>query len=182
MTHPTLFPTPPASRYLHTCAEISPCGVYRYSLRRVWNAHRDWCLFVLLNPSTADSSNDDPTIHRCVSFADLWGYGGLVVVNLFALRSTDPRALYTHPDPVGPKNDAVIAEWAAACPLTVAAWGAHGEFRERGKQVAAELRRLGVEVKCLGMTKGGEPKHPLYLAGSAGLVPYDAPLPPSRNP
>lgn len=83
-------------------AVISECGSYRYRLERVWEAEKDRVAFIMLNPSTADASKDDPTIRRCIGFAKAWGFGGLIVGNLFALRSTDPKALYGHKDPVGP--------------------------------------------------------------------------------
>jgi len=118
----------------------------------------------MLNPSTADASQEDPTIRRCVGFARSWGYGALAIVNLFALRSTDPRALYAHATPVGERNDAFIAAQATISDLVIAAWGVHGAHQDRGAAVLRMLRRE-VKVRCIGVTKDGHPKHPLYLRG-----------------
>ena len=89
-------------------AVFSPNGVYRYSLSRVWKREKGLVLFLLLNPSTADANVLDPTLRRCMSFAEAWGYGGILVGNIFALRSTDPQFLYLSRDPIGPTNDFYI--------------------------------------------------------------------------
>lgn len=156
-------------------ATFSPCRTYRYALTRRWAC---WPLaaFVMLNPSTADAFVLDPTVRRCVNFAHRWGAGGVLILNLFALRSTDPKALYSHPDPVGPVNDAVIAERLSSdkCgpPVAVvAAWGVHGVLNGRAGQVATLLRAWGVEPVCLGVTKGGHPRHPLYVRGDTAAIP-----------
>lgn len=151
-------------KYLDASATISGCGDYRYDLRRVWDADKAACLFVMLNPSTADGTTDDPTIRRCVGFADRWGFGSLVVVNLFALRATDPRQLYKAGNPVGPDNDDTITRHATAAALAVAAWGAHGKHRDRGLYVKHRFKALGVQLHHLGLTADGQPKHPLYLS------------------
>lgn len=127
--------------------------------------------WVLLNPSTADGSKDDPTVRRCVGFAERWGYGGMVVVNLFALRSTDPKALKTHASPDGLDNDAAVWVAVRQAELVVVAWGAHGG--EAGRRMATRVRdALGKAPMCFGVNKGGDPKHPLYQANDARLVPY----------
>ena len=145
-------------------AEISECGRYRYKLWRRWG---DGGLLALvgLNPSTADATQDDPTIRRCVAFAKSWGYGSLMMVNLFAFRATLPAQMKNAADPVGPLNDARLLEVALSASLTVAAWGAHGAYLGRGAQVRALLPRL----HYLRLTKAGHPGHPLYLP--AGLKP-----------
>ena len=135
---------------------------YRYILTRRRGEGSRRVTFCMLNPSTADSCQDDPTIRRCTGFADLWGFTELVVVNLFALRSTDPKNLYQSNDPVGPDNDGYIQR-ACAAELVICAWGAHGNFMNRGKQVLDTMRSNGVHVRHLGLTKAGQPKHPLYL-------------------
>ena len=146
-------------------AEISECGTYRYSLRRQW-AEGYQVLFVMLNPSTADALAGDPTIRRCVGFAKSWGFSQLAVANLFALRSTDPHVLMRcgDIDPVGPRNDEAIIGLAEESTMIVAAWGNHGIFLGRSK----EVRRILGATSCLyhlGLTKSGQPRHPLYLPG-----------------
>jgi hypothetical protein len=139
-------------------------GPYRYLLSRRWGAGAG-ALFVMLNPSTADDRADDPTIRRCVGFARRWRAPALEVVNLYALRATDPRDLFAHPAPVGPDNDRVIAEAARRAALVIVAWGVHGaRDRERTARVIA---LIGREVACLGTTGGGDPRHPLYLPARA---------------
>jgi hypothetical protein len=145
---------------------------YRYLLTRVWNENAPPVVFVMLNPSTADAMADDPTIRRCKSFADREGAGGIVVVNLFALRSTDPRALLHHDDPVGPVNDLFIHHHAVAESRVIAAWGAAGVQHGRGERVTSMLRQRGVDVRCFGTTATGQPKHPLYLSAVSPLRPY----------
>jgi hypothetical protein len=116
----------------------------------------------MLNPSTADAARDDPTIRSCVHFTRQWGYGGLVVVNLFAWRATDPAELVAASDPVGPANDATIARYAMGRRI-IAAWGSHGELLDRD---CAVLEMLGDRrrIACLGLTASGKPRHPLYSA------------------
>lgn len=155
-------------------AEFSGDMVYRYTLTREWFPHDDdplSCLFVCLNPSTADENKDDPTVRRCIGFARKLGYSKLTVCNIFALRSTDPKVLYEHADPVGPKNDEHIAEEAARHELVIAAWGNHGRHRHRSSHVMALLREHAPDgyVHVLGLNSTTEPKHPLYL--SADLQP-----------
>lgn len=157
-------------------AAFSPCRAYRYALTRVWDPERPLAVFVMLNPSTADAFTVDPTIRRCLGFARSWAAGGLLVLNLFALRSTDPTALYAHPDPVGPDNDLVIAEWfstaAALDGPVICAWGVHGALAGRAQRVGQLLRAQGVRALCLGTTKGGHPRHPLYVPAAVTAVEY----------
>jgi hypothetical protein len=153
-------------------ATLSPCGTWRYRLTRSWDADLPQVCWVMLNPSTADAEQDDPTIRRCIGFSQTWGYGGLVVVNLYALRATDPRELAAHPDPVGPDNAEHLVVAAEVSALVVCAWGAHSMARRR-EQIAAELLGCGSTPKCcLGVTRAGSPRHPLYLLTDAQLVPY----------
>jgi hypothetical protein len=146
-------------------AAFSPCRNYRYSLSRFWNPTLPSILFVGLNPSTADDQKDDPTVRRCIGFARSWNFGGLILVNLFAYRSTDPSALLEAEDPIGPANDRHILAGAAVASLVVLAWGARGGLLDRDQQVLSFLPN----AHCLGTTKDGHPKHPLYLAGSTRL-------------
>lgn len=152
----------------HSRARFSACGCYRYTLWRVWDASRPSIAFVGLNPSTADAEQDDPTVRRCIGYARRWKYGGMVMLNVFALRSTDPRGLLAVDDPIGPENDAWMLRSLRRVELAVACWGNHGELLGRGDQVA---RALG-PFKCLGLTKVGHPRHPLYLKGSLKLKAF----------
>jgi hypothetical protein len=154
-------------------AKISPCGTYRYTLGRRWGTGPTlgW---VMLNPSTADARADDPTVRRCIRFSREAGYGGLVIVNLFALRATDPRELLTHPDPVG-GNDKHLLNAVWGCPATVLAWGTHAEkFYGRVRSVLHELSQTKTKLLCLGRTRGGHPRHPLYAPATAKLLRWRA--------
>lgn len=149
---------------VHADASLSECGTYRYALWRTWGPGRT-VMWIMLNPSTADAHQDDPTVRRCQSFSREWGYDGIVVANLFALRATEPKALYKHKEPVGPDNDRVLRNLAGASDLVVAAWGTHGFYRGREASVRTMLRHQGTVVVCLGRTKSGSPRHPLYVKG-----------------
>lgn len=142
-------------------AVFSADRAYRYELVRVWNTREPACAWVMLNPSTADASVDDPTIARITRRSQAWGYGGLHVLNLFALRATNPRALYTHADPVGPENDRYLFALAGSNVSVIAGWGEHGKFDQRGHQVRVLWDR-GL-LHALALTKSGEPAHPLYF-------------------
>lgn len=155
-------------------ATFSPCRTYRYALTRRWS---DWpaAAFVMLNPSVASAEVDDATIRRCSSFARSWGAGGLLVVNLFGLRATDPRELRRHPDPVGPDNDLVIGSLLAGDePVgpVVCAWGAHPGTAERARRVLGLVANRELRPLCLGTTKGGHPRHPLYVRGDTAATEY----------
>jgi hypothetical protein len=105
-------------------AMLSDDGKYRFALTREWDADKPTLVFVMLNPSTADAYTDDATIRTCIALAKRWGYGGLCVVNLYALRATDPAALLAAADPVGKNNDIAISAAASGRDVIVA-WGAH---------------------------------------------------------
>ena len=124
--------------------------------------------FIMLNPSTADHCKDDPTIRRCIGFAQRWEYGGLNVGNLFAWRSTHPGDLQTAADPVGEENDAVLSRLIFATSLTVVAWGNRGYLFRRDVAVMPLLRNS----MALGFTKKGFPKHPLYVPYRALLTEF----------
>ncbi|ORE89530.1 hypothetical protein ATO7_06605 [Oceanococcus atlanticus] len=153
----------------HSEARFSPCGAYRYRLWRIWGEgepQRRLCM-IMLNPSTADEFKNDPTVERCCRRARMWGYDRLDVVNIFALRSTDPQGLYLCDDPVGEDNDAAILEAAREADLAVAAWGNHGRLGGRGGHVLAMLKSAGVELHAFKLSQVGEPVHPLYQPYSA---------------
>jgi hypothetical protein len=127
----------------------------------------------MLNPSTADENVLDPTLTRCKGFAETWGYGSFEVVNLFAIRSTNPRGLLIAEDPIGPANDNIIADAIARAAIVVVGWGAFPLARERAQRVV-ELA-AGKQLHCLGTTKEGCPRHPLYLRRDAQLRPWGQP-------
>ena len=145
-------------------AVFSPCLRYRYSLRRRVGLAPDNCLFIMLNPSTADANKDDPTIRRCMGFARRWGFGCLTVVNLFALRSVDPKALALASDPVGPDNDKWICLEVMDADRIISAWGNGGQLNGRSNEVVGLIEsRCGKLTQHLGLNQSGEPKHPLYI-------------------
>ncbi len=146
-----------------TGATFSPCTHYRYTLWRTWDASKPSCLFLMLNPSTADEVDNDPTVERCQRRALAMGFGSLVVCNIFAYRSTDPGALYDLSDPIGPENDAAILAQASRAGLVVCGWGKHGALHGRGNAVLSMLRSAGVKPHALQINGDGSPKHPLYV-------------------
>ena len=172
-------------------AEFSECRRYRYTLTRRW-APNPMVQFVCLNPSTATELIDDPTVRRVKRFAADWGYGGVVMTNLFAWRSTDPAALKVVPEPVGERgifitvgglefdnrNDFWLYTMSRKCALTVAAWGTHGALLYRG----AKVKQMLCGMKCLALTAGGFPKHPLYVRADAQLVDFGRQREPVAEP
>ncbi len=150
-------------------AVYSDCLSYRYSLTRVWGVGARRVCFVMLNPSTATEKQNDPTVERCERRARSLGFDGFAVANIFAWRATDPKVMRRAVDPVGPANDAAIvrlADWAGAgleAGGVVCGWGTHGAHLARGQAVAALLRGRGHRLLHLGLTKDGQPKHPLYI-------------------
>jgi hypothetical protein len=148
----------------HKSAIFSPCRTWRYALERIWwPMDKHVVAFIGLNPSTADETQDDPTVRRCLGYAKKWGYGSMVMLNIFAFRATDPRVMKAAADPMGPDNNAWITTVANRADLVVAAWGNDGVYRGRSREVVDLLHQAGIELMCLRLTKQGEPWHPLYL-------------------
>lgn len=191
--------------YIAKGATISACGNYRYRLWREWRNHpapSHWdmwteddgspcldgageqlgeplsCVFIMLNPSTADGEQDDPTIRRCVQFAQREGYDRLEVVNLFAWRATSPKDLFAvspERDPVGHENERHVFRVLDKAGLIICAWGAHGGHIDQDETMMGWIDALNYNdapVMALGVTKGGFPRHPLYLRNDAPLIPY----------
>ena len=160
-------------------ARFSHDRKYRYLLtRQLRPLYNGVVTFVMLNPSTADETQDDSTIRRCIGFADRWTYKWLFVVNLSPLRATNPKDLLaagSEPDRVWDTNMACIQEAATKSDLVVAAWGAHGGAAGRDAAVAAQLRDSVGQIHSLGTTKDGHPKHPLYLRANSWPVPFTRP-------
>lgn len=154
-------------------AIYSPCQAYRYALTRVWQPQGPRLAFVMLNPSTASEQKNDPTVARCEARARAAGQGGFRVVNLFAFRATDPRDLKAAGDPCGPGTDAALTEAALWADTILCAWGNHGNFRQRDAQALALLRATGKPLFHLGLTRQGQPRHPLYVTSAQVLLPWD---------
>ncbi|WP_347311562.1 DUF1643 domain-containing protein [Defluviimonas sp. SAOS-178_SWC] len=148
-------------------ALYSDCEAYRYLLSRDWG-EGGRLLYILLNPSTATEARNDPTIERCERRARAAGFGGFAVANVFAFRATDPRDLKRAAEPVGAANDAILAEVATDATMILCGWGAHGGHLGRGDTVVRLLRAGGHPLWHLGLTQGGQPRHPLYIGYARG--------------
>ena len=155
-------------------AVYSDCERYRYELTRVWEPEGAKALFVMLNPSTATEVQNDPTVERCERRARALGFGAFRVCNIFAWRETDPRLMRKAADPVGPGNDAAIAEGCAWADRAVCAWGTHGAHLDRGPAVERLMRATGADLYHLGLSKHGHPKHPLYIGYAVQPVLWTA--------
>jgi len=153
-------------------AVISECGQYRYRLWRTWDTTRSRVGFCMLNPSTADAMVDDPTIRRLIGFAKAWDYGGLTVVNLFALRTPKPIMLKSHGSPVGNDNNKHISQVAQTVDQMICAWGAHGRFMNRSEAVLNMISQK-TSAMALQINVDGSPKHPLYIRSDAIPFPYE---------
>lgn len=144
---------------------------YRYSLSRIWDSTKPYVLFIGLNPSTADEHLDDHTIRRCKGFALEWGYGGIYMANLFGLRSTDPKVMLKSDSPVGTGNDEILKKLGQEADVIVCVWGNPGDHLNREYFIKHMFR--GYSLKCLGLTKGGHPKHPLRLRCDTPLQDFE---------
>lgn len=163
-------------RWVSSRAKLSDCGRYRYWLERVWDEEAASVVFVMLNPSTADHEHDDPTIRRCMAFADQAGFGAIEVVNLFALRATDPNELRDAVDPVGPENDDYLSTVCSARSVCFA-WGTPKRqlVRTRIASVLGLLNGDGEQAGrwwCLGACADGSPAHPLYRPSYVSFQPW----------
>lgn len=184
---------------MHRAATMSPDGKYRWDLTRRWAPgppNGRYMAWVMLNPSTANHLVDDPTILRCIDFAKQWGFAGLFVYNLMAVRMTDPKRLVLEADPIGDRNAEFLrrTQDLEQCSLVVAAWGAHlaarNLFAARGFPHSDAVVDVlsGIEnLRCLGTNKDGSPKHPLYLRRDTPLQPWPQAVhagsaPPWRQP
>lgn len=152
---------------MESSAVVSDCGRYRYALRRVWDSSRPAVLFIGVNPSTADGSVDDNTSRICINYAKRWGYGSLLLGNLFAYRSTDPSVLRKLADAVGPENGAWLERLQSEAALVVCAWGDTGSLHDRDRAVLSFLD----DPHCLVKLKSGRPGHPLYKRADLRPIP-----------
>jgi hypothetical protein len=171
-------------------AVISECGKYRYYLSRKLDSrdsNHGVTTFIMLNPSTADATQDDPTIRRCMAFGRAWRSRAIQVINLFAARATSPKDMMAMDDPVGPDNRkwwdyaSEVSRHSSSIPQRViCAWGAHGGFMEQDLTAMGWLDEwkavrdtAGHARHCFGITKEGHPRHPLYVAAATPLIKYD---------
>lgn len=165
---------------------LSPCRLYRYTLWREWrlphglpyplplHAASEFAMFIGLNPSTADETQDDPTIRKCVGFAKRWGYGALCMTNLFAFRATSPKDMRKYPRPIGEDNLITLVQLGQQAGIVIACWGVNGCFNHRDRYVESVLKAEGVKLHYLRLTKGGQPEHPLYVPYEVTPTPYGA--------
>ena len=147
--------------------KFSACQRYRYTWELIWDPALPPVAFIGLNPSTADENSPDPTVRRCIAYSKAWGHGGLIMLNLFAWRATEPRDMKARDDPVGPDNDWWLRDQVSSVNAksggVIAVWGTHGTYRGRDVEVIGLLR--GFPLHYLKLTKDGCPGHPLYLKG-----------------
>jgi hypothetical protein len=161
--------TIPTKKMMNAGADISKDKKYRFSLWRIWDESKDIVLFIGLNPSNADETNDDPTIKKLITLCGNWGVGGFYIANLFAFITSNPKELLNAGDPIGSLNDSKIQELSEKCSRTIFMWGNHGVLMNRNKIVSARFK----SPYCIGITKKGNPIHPLYQNGHSELKEYN---------
>ena len=154
----------------HNTTVFSPCRKYRYTLWRRWAEGGSYLMVIGLNPSTADETNDDPTIRRCIDFAKRWGFNALCMTNLFAWRDTLPENMKKEISPIGPDNDLHLTTIGRDAGMILAAWGKHGKHLDRGKRVALMVGHL--YPRCLKKNQDGSPQHPLYVPAATQPIPF----------
>lgn len=163
-------------------AAISDCGRYRYRLRRMTRQTDADTVIIMVNPSTADATNDDATIRKLRGFAARKGWSNLIIGNLFAYRAKDVRELAQVDDPIGPENDKYLAEMIGNRDTlrVIFAWGPTAKLPRRLRQRWREVARMatydGRPALCLGPPAlDGMPRHPLMLAYDTPLQPWSYP-------
>jgi hypothetical protein len=155
-------------------AQFSHDSIYRYALTRQWS-DGPCVAFLMFNPSTANAADDDPTIRRCIGFARRWGYGRLVILNLYAIRGTDPKTPSRTLDPVGPLNDYWIEEVCGEAREIICAWGCAQHMKSIGDRISTVMeifKYRSPKVSCLGYRKDGHPRHPLMLHYDTPREPF----------
>ena len=149
-------------------AIFSRCNNYRYVLWRKWDDSKPKAMFIGLNPSTADQTHNDPTISRCIKYANSWGFGSIYMVNIFSYKTTYPRELKSSINPIGKETDRWIKKIYDMSDICIAAWGNNGQFLNR----SYFIKKMLPKIHCLKITKSGEPSHPLYLKSSLTPMVY----------
>lgn len=153
---------------ISSSAIFSDNRIYRYALTRIWDKKLPSIMIIGLNPSTADESENDPTIRRCIGFAKKWGYGKLYVTNLFAYRATYPKNLFEYSEPIGDENDYWISKLLKEVDTVVLAYGNSGKYRNRDK----EILNLVQNPYCIKTSKANMPVHPLYMKYTDKAIRY----------
>jgi hypothetical protein len=153
-------------------AQFDDTGRYRYGLCRQWQSARPSLTIIMLNPSLADATTDDPTIRRCVGLAHGWHFGAITVVNLFAYCTAYPCQLKQVQDPVGPDNDTVLRKAALEGEKILLAWGNWGSLQGRDQTVLGWLSPFHDKLCCLGRNRTRQPRHPLYVRRDIQLQPW----------
>lgn len=156
---------------------LSPCRLYRYALWRTWDESKKKVMFIGLNPSTADETVDDRTVGRCISYATQWGYGGIIMTNLFAFRASKPTEMMRAENPIGEMNDYYLKRLAVDAALIVGMWGNSGTFLNRSEEVVA----MFLNLHCIRVTSGGQPHHTRGLPDGLKAVPYRCLYNPQSN-
>ena len=152
-------------------AIFSKCKTYRYELHRIWDAEGPKIMFLMLNPSTANETIDDRTVSRCINYAQEWGYGGLLIGNLFSYRSRYPEKLFCPDDPIGPLNNFHLKEMSKRCERVICAWGNSSLIKKLNFDIS-KLNDIKAPLFYLEKMKDGTPKHPLYLRKSLLPRPF----------
>lgn len=159
--------------YLESSARISECGRYRYLLHRVWASEGRLALYIMLNPSTADGGQDDPTIRSCVRLAIGLGYGGIEVVNLMAWRAAKPVDIPSKPSlAMGAGNPRAVEAAVRRCATVICAWGAHPYAAPLAPGILDVVKLCQKTPHCFGRTASGAPRHPLYIRSGTPLGVY----------
>lgn len=156
-------------------ALISDCGRFRYYLLRQWATYRPLLVFVLLNPSKADAFVDDRTLAKCMAFAYSLSYDGVLILNAYAYRATDPEDLREAGYPVGPMNDDILRAMLPGQPMVICGWGANARGKERPAEVLQIIRESGCTPHALRLLADGTPEHPLYLPSTCKPSPLITP-------
>jgi hypothetical protein len=154
-------------------AAYSTCETYRYALTRTWNPSGKRLVYVMLNPSKATEQHNDPTVERCERRARALQFGAFRVVNLFALRETNPAIMRKSPHPIGPENDMALITGAKWADMILCAWGVHGTHLHRNVEVTKHFLSTGKPLYTLGLSKAGHPKHPLYISYAQTPQPWE---------
>ena len=157
---------------LERTAIFDMTGQYRYCLGRRWFLSGSEVTFIMLNPSRADATQDDPTLRACMQFAQRWHFGSLTVVNLFGYCTSHPNELKKVADPIGCENDRYLIEAVRRAQQVVLAWGNEGSLWARDRTVIQLLKAYQPKLSYLQLNRSGQPRHPLYVRRDTPLTPY----------
>ncbi|MEA1011135.1 DUF1643 domain-containing protein [Bacillus cereus] len=160
---------------MESMALFDDSKTYRYSLERIWDPHKERVLFIMLNPSSANQDSEDATSKRCFNFAKGLGFGSLEIVNLFAYIATNREELLqvSKEDAIGPENENHVIRALNRADMVIAAWGENCKYHNRHKDIHELFQ--GYHLHCLGKTRDGFPRHPLYLSKDSQPMDYIKP-------